>query len=350
MIRYFVFVLIVFSSCIDKKGKLNNVTDKFESFPKEEGIVFEKVCEFTEGRIENLVVLDSFLVVRNEQSKKGKLLYNFDRKLEVFSDGYHNYGKGPEEVLSVFSIGKDKNGIWTYDVTKQRLSLIEFGNSVMTPDSFSTQMYKIEGENFGHVGILGDNKIIGQIQNEEYKAAVINYKSSKDLKYVNKFAGAASNQITYAYAANHHLLVRPQGDKVAFAYMLTDIIEIYDVKDETLISRQGPECFDIIYENVKAPNGRVFMDMTSETRNAFLAGCVTDKYIYLLYSGEAFGSENVMRGYAKCIYVFDWMGNPVRKINLDRLVSCIGVSPNDDTLFAYDINDGFIIKSELKIE
>ncbi|MBW6481034.1 MAG: TolB-like 6-bladed beta-propeller domain-containing protein, partial [Bacteroidales bacterium] len=48
-----------------------------------------------------------------------------------------------------------------------------------------------------------------------------------------------------------------------------------------------------------------------------------------------------------CIYVYDWNGNPIRKLNFDRQIEGIAVSKDDKTLYAYDVNSGFLIKSDI---
>lgn len=82
---------------------------------------------------------------------------------------------------------------------------------------------------------------------------------------------------------------------------------------------------------------------TDETRYAFVNGAVTDKYIYLLYSGKL--NSGIHPEYGKYIYQYDWSGDPIKKWVLDREILSLGLSHDDKTLYAYDPNNGNILQT-----
>lgn len=74
----------------------------------------------------------------------------------------------------------------------------------------------------------------------------------------------------------------------------------------------------------------------NENNHGFLSISVNEKYIYALHSGEKYSQS--IDGSNK-IYVFDWDGNPIKELNLDRTVSIISVSPDNSKIIAY-FDDG----------
>ncbi|MBA7556081.1 hypothetical protein ES705_48779 [subsurface metagenome] len=127
-------------------------------------------------------------------------------------------------------------------------------------------------------------------------------------------------------------------------YRYTDVIEIFDVKKKTCKTIKGPEGFDVEFDVRNFP-GYYFMGKNEKTRKAFVSGTVSDNYIYILYSGCLRDEENW--SYGQSIYIYDWEGNPVKKIILDRSVYTIGVSEDDSRLYSYDLQTGFLIYANI---
>ena len=51
--------------------------------------------------------------------------------------------------------------------------------------------------------------------------------------------------------------------------------------------------------------------------------------------------------HGRSIYVYDWNGNPRRKLILNRLIEGFVVSNDDRTLYAYDANTGFLMQADI---
>lgn len=72
--------------------------------------------------------------------------------------------------------------------------------------------------------------------------------------------------------------------------------------------------------------------MKPENRIGCLSAGVSEKYIYVLFSGKTLdngGNES------KTVLVFDWDGNPIKAIELDKPLRLITVSEDDKYLFGY---------------
>ena len=87
--------------------------------------------------------------------------------------------------------------------------------------------------------------------------------------------------------------------------------------------------------------------MTNEkTKCAFINGFVSNKYIYLLYSGRnKFGPKLDQSNF---IYVYDWNGNPISKIKFPQKISAFTISNNDSIIYAFDPSTQFLIRGNLQ--
>jgi hypothetical protein len=208
------------------------------------------------------------------------------------------------------------------------------------------QEVKIE-KFYDHVSFLNNNSFLATgLDGSENKISLVNLNDESVQKSFGSYDYKPSNVPIDAYkdAFTSYLLAKPSGDKFVAPYRYTDRIEIYDIKGDTIIEKQGPEIFDPVYET-KERNGFYYMAKTKKTRKAFVNGAVTDNYIYLLYSGHYRVEENWSHG--KTLYVFDWEGNPVKQIDLDRYIYTFAVSSDDKDLYSFDEDTGFIVHANL---
>ena len=178
--------------------------------------------------------------------------------------------------------------------------------------------------------------------NSPYRVQEVDLFSGKETNEYGKFQNITHKiplkSLKSAYES--FILTKPTGDKVVLAYRYFDAIEIYNMKKQTSVVIHGPEGFDVIYEPVT--NGMIRKE---KTRFGFVNGTVTNKYIYMSYSGLLCCDKNSY--YGNCVYIYDWEGNPVRKLVLDRYIEGLVVSEENNTMYAYEVNTGFIIQSNI---
>jgi hypothetical protein len=65
---------------------------------------------------------------------------------------------------------------------------------------------------------------------------------------------------------------------------------------------------------------------------------VKNKYIYALFNGEKMSERDEKAQGGKTIYVFDYEGKPVKKITLDRRISCLYIDDEERVMYALDLN------------
>ncbi|MFC4871158.1 BF3164 family lipoprotein [Negadavirga shengliensis] len=83
------------------------------------------------------------------------------------------------------------------------------------------------------------------------------------------------------------------------------------------------------------PGGIVRTVPQEDAKYCFVSGATSEKYIYALYSGNLrSATEFIDPALADTVYVFDWKGNPVKKLTLDHSVRSIAVDEENQILYA----------------
>jgi hypothetical protein len=335
-------------SCKNKKNAIIN--DKlvlFSEFPIKDSIKFDNVVEFMEGKADELFLQDTVLIIFNDGNGIDYYFYNYYLNRGFFSKGYLKHGRGPNECLGPFSAGFCSDFFWVYDITLKKILImdkIEAINSI-TPKklnefTFEANAYDIDfidNQQFYATGITNTknkieeiNLISGNIKNA--------YGSFSFLPEDLPIDGIKDSFLSYIH-------IRPSGGKLVLPYRYTDVIEIFDINNDfSNIAIQGPEQFEVEFE-IGTRAGQHYMVKTKETRKAFVNGTVTDDYIYLLFSGHSRQDKNW--SYGKYIFIYDWKGNPVRKLVLDRYVHAFTISEKDNVIYSYDMKTGYIITAKI---
>jgi hypothetical protein len=335
-------------SCNESKNKsiLNKKTKNFSSFPIEKNIFFENIFKYNKGNVSNLKIKDSTLIIRNFGKGIEYYFYNYSLKTNKLSNGYLSKGRGPNEALGIACFGIKDNIFWTYDVTLKKFLLTET-SKILKSDSIIPNFKRINfKKGFYEVNLFDENSYYGVGSSENFNSKITKMNMTND-KAINEYGSFTETNkpidlLKDIYTS--YIYMRPKGDKIVLPYRYTDVIEIFDIKNEKNFAIQGPENFDVIYEEGNR-NKINYMKKTKETKKAFVSGAVTNDYIYLLYSGN--NREDKNWSYGKQVYVYDWDGNPIQKINLDRYVYAICITSDNKTIYSSDLKTGQIVKASI---
>lgn len=336
-------ISLCFSSC-KEEIELNENIVSFSKFPKEEKVFFNKMFEFNKGTPDGILLMDSTMIIINNGRSIDYFCYNYSFDNKKLSKGYLRKGRGPNEILSVASFGMQGNTFRLHDVTLKKILTIN--KEKLLEDNFIFNEYKVS-ENYNNVTFIDSLHFL--TKSNKKSSFKINEIELLSFKQINKFGKFSSipddipiDVVKDAYTS--YMYLKPSGDKIVLPYRYADIIEIYDLKQNRELAAQGPMGFDPEFKIGNAP-GYHYMDKTNNTRKAFVNGAVTNNYIYLVYSGHLRPEQNW--SYGKFVYVYDWNGNPIKKITLDRYVYTIGVSADDKIIYSYDMRTGDIIEAPL---
>ncbi|QTD38552.1 hypothetical protein JL193_04495 [Polaribacter batillariae] len=339
------FILI---SCSNKnKVVLNHSNSSFANFPKEQNVSFENLFEYKVGTPKAMKLVDSTLIIFNSTKKIKSFFYNYSIKSGQISRGYLHKGRGPKEALGASCFGIVDNILWVHDVTLKKIFIMD-KKEILSGNISSFKAYPLEG-NYYQISVIDNSSILinGKIDSN-YKIQEINF-SERLLNEFGEFENLPKDLPLDALKDAYHsfFFLSPSKDKVAISYLYTDLLEIYNLKspyeNETV---QGPEGINIEFEIGKRQYYN-YMKKNEGIRKTFLAGAVTDKHIYLAYSGLSYAERNDIN-YCKYVYVYDWNGTPVKKLNLNKRIMGLAVSGDDRTIYSYDADTGFIVKAEIE--
>lgn len=140
----------------------------------------------------------------------------------------------------------------------------------------------------------------------------------------------------------------PNGNKIAVACKRTDVIEIYDLKNDSFKRFQGPIGIKLTVTDqgiAKSLDPRYF---TYVLLNA------NDKEFWASFNGIKLVQRRQLsteEQYPKQIYCFDWSGKPLRKLILDYPFGGFDIDWGKMVLYTIEIRDNYpmIVEYQIKI-
>lgn len=342
-----VFIVLCFSGCNNKENVvLHDNIVSFSNFPEEKNIVFEKLSEYKAGNPRILHLIDSTMIIFNYGKNTESYFYNFYLTNNSFSEGYLKKGRGPTEAFGGYCTGIVGNNIWVYDVTLKKILMLDktaaLNGEIKLIDSYPVK------DNYYQIAFIDSSKYFacGKVDSR-YKIQEIDLLGTILNEY-GEFKYVPSNIPLDALKDAYHsfFYIKPSGDKMALAYLYTDVLEIYNLKEQfSNIAIQGPANIELNFK-VGERNNYNYMEKNENIRKTFLAGAVTDEYIYLAYSGVSYAEkEKINNCYS--IFIYDWSGNPVKKLNFNTPILSLVVSKDNKTIYSFSLDEGFIVKAQI---
>lgn len=346
-------LLIIMIGCNHKNNNKNSVLKSIDRFPLEINLIHKKietppllymVCE--------MILTDSVLITMD--MKSNTIFQVFKLPKFDYLRGLVKKGAGPNEENQIFPdirfLGKNQFlyrnitsiKIRQYDSRKNELEVVK---GIKLPGKLLDfyNIFQLNDDNV-YYGV----ELNGRSGNKEFIA--YNHKD----RSISEF-GPEYPQI--GIEPNYHIMlmifakitsVKPDKSQFASVYDKFPILRIY--------SKEGKLKAETRYINGNnfpdlLPNGKFRADANDIVQN-YRKIKTTNKYIYALYVGktmkqiEATGNAYMLE--ANEIHVWDWHGNPIKKIMLDQRIFTFDVAKDDsyficssldylDALFKYDL-------------
>ncbi len=284
-----------------------------------------------------LIVVDSAIVVLSNKSSNFLTILDI-KNGEIFELG--NKGKGPGELVAPINLTKNqafnkcfdifdfaKKEIFTYNIDSCRIQKINTGplkSDKIINGTF--KCYSLTDSTFLNTGLFDDqfsfrlsnkmNRTITQFGDYDYDPNDKNTPMNKCLAY----QGNASVQDT----------------NIVWACSNAQIIEIFTIRKNNEIASKKRVIKSLV-EYSSENQGKGYSSALKQTNKLAYCDITTSSLrIYLLYSGKASSEYKNMTDIVKCpeIHVFDWNGNFLERMVLDKEVVNIAVSEVDNKLFA----------------
>lgn len=366
--RNIVLVFIMLLSCNKEKDSfLAKDIHVFSSFPKEDVITFKNLFEHQFGNVDQLILKDSLLITFNNhgRSREGNQFTSYN--LSTFENfSFLPFGNGPCEVLGAQTVGILDNKFWMYDITMKKFIFLRLkdiipGQSGEKEECVSLSIKNDNAKTFelGKGSLINDSTyvctVIGPLLKN--KLAKIKLSNCEVIQEYGSFNQEVDNKMfslnRIAHIERSFFFAKPDNNNiVALAYFLTDKFEIFNLENNESNVFWGPHKIENEFD-VNKQTSIPYPQINDKTQTTYVGGYATNKYLYLIYSGDYFRKNFTHKGLnitSKSIYVFDWKGNAIKKLAWKENISIrsIAVSENDDVLYGFDENNNYVVTAKLK--
>jgi hypothetical protein len=341
---YLTVLIFLCVGCANEiKIRLNDSAVQFNSFPSTDSLRFTTLSDELLEEPRTMILYQDKLIIGTFCKGKDKHIAIYSLDENRLLKEMIGYGRGPKEMLAC-DIGFFENKIWLYDMTKQRIGIVAVDSFLVYGQPVISQ-YKVERPYYT-VAMFNDSIMLGANDNT----------SLLKISCVNLHTNTISGQGDYAYladdiplgalidAASCYVSVNPVTKDILLSYRYTDVIEIYSPEGQLKHALHGPMGFDIDFQ-AKTRENYSFMSKTRSTRKAYVNTYVTEKNIYLLFSGSKRNEKNW--AYGTELYVFSWDGQPLKRYLLTDPLYAFAIDESQQIIYAYSSISEELIKAKL---
>jgi len=348
-IHYFIIFGVIFflvgcKEKADQKMIINSNSTAIASFPETNNYTFTKLADYIEGTPYKFYEVDSGLFLLDIDSKEN-IFYFFDYQSQKFTNSFIGKGNGPNESFSPFSSGIMDGKLWVLDFTMHKVVFYDLSKTKDNEYELKLPYY------FNHIEMVNENVIIGNVlSGSKYKFQKLNRQTGEYLSEFGEFENmpdSFNDELLHKYFQSI-FAIRSDEKKMVSAYRWHDAIEIFNLETLESLLIKGPWDINNDFGLVVDETGNLILNRDGDMIQCNKNISVTDSFIYTLFSGIA---DSVIDSfYCNTVLVYDWEGNPVKKINLDRKVMSFSVSPDDSRIYSFDVNTGEVIYVDINID
>jgi hypothetical protein len=337
------------AGCYSSTESRKIATD-FDKFPVERKIEEVKLFEVDQLTPDYIdICKDSVIYLVSATGEKGYHFTLYGLAEKNFLPSQLPIGRKEGQALSFHSYGIGSDHFWAYDVNKEKIIYSRLANPADTGSRFFKEMrvptyyYTVQLLNDTTLLASGDYESV-----DNYQISMVDLNKGSIVKQMAPYS--STDSVPYdrprKTAYESFLFAKPSKDKAVLAYRYADRIEIVDLNSGKSKIVQGPEGFNPVMNVIVRTDGKKISTRGPDTRYAFVRGEVTNNFIYLLYSGNKEGTPH--RFYGKYVYVYDWDGKPVQKLELSDDTKDFTVSGNDSLLYTYNPKTKYINVAKIK--
>lgn len=144
------------------------------------------------------------------------------------------------------------------------------------------------------------------------------------------------SEIRQTLYASSAVSIRPDGKAFACTDMRCGILDLCRI-DSGRIERIKEIAY--YYPKVRIDEkGKTPVAYSRDNKYGFADVKTTDRYVYVLYSGRNYRTDQQRMYECPYVLVFDWEGNPVKAFHLDTPLTCIYYEEKEDALYGIGYN------------
>ena len=285
------------------------------------------------GKPIQIALSGSYLAITDLNNDK--VLYVFNSQTGKKVGEYVNRGQGPGEYYSIFSLGRWKDGMYLFDVNKREMAEIAFKDSVriIPRMSFGRELHPtfvpLNDDTFIASGFYPEGRFCLIKDSGKQKEYIIEYPSRDDAeKEVTNFAKSQ------AYSGG--IVAHPSGTLFMAYVIKADMLSFYSYENGNV--RLIKETLNSFPDYKYDKENQRYLGVSRHNSDAYLWGCGTDKYVYLLYSGKNYADDEEKTFISSQIEVYNWECEKVKTLMLDIPIQGMVVSEDDSTMYAIVLN------------
>lgn len=334
-------IIITFTSCHSTAKEDNGIV--FNEFPKSSIVnAIDSFLKDSTIDAENVFIADTSLNI----AKRGRCLTKNYLFYEYSLDSKNLVGKllkwvtKNNETYGPMAVGQFRNKtLRLHDITLNKVLTFNLADKYSFDSIKNAKRYNTPQFAYS-VQLLDSNTLLesGMFDIPQNYMQILNLATSTPLSQIEKFV-APSNRFppnTWKGAYEGFLFLKPDEKAAAIACRYADRVTFFDLDSNHYKIITGPQNFEPSFipipQNTSTKNYSI--SRTNITVFTFLDGASTNEYLYLMFSGKK-GQEN-NSNLRNVVYVYNWKGKPIEKLQLDRQVSGICISNDNKDLDAID--------------
>ena len=323
----------------------------FKKFPQKTSVKFEAFLKPEQTYVRGIFLTDTSIILTDDKNFSSDYFFHeYSLATKNLVGKYIKGGTKRNMTLSPISFGLyQKSELFIKDISLGKVIVASLMDKYSF-DSIATEDYPSRQFNYTEQ-LLDSNRILKSsiLDTLPELLQITDLKNDTVIKSFGHLPPASDNVPfgSWKHANMNFLFIKPDGSKAVLAWRYADKIEILNLGTEKSIVTKGPENIEPAFLPIKA-GSRYMSQPTENTTYTYRRGYVTNKYIYLLYYGKK--EDNAAHIDGKTIYVFDWDGNPVKELLLDRYIQGFAITDNDSMIYAFDAEKQYVVRSEINWE
>lgn len=276
-----------------------------------------------------LCIKDSILLINDFNSDTIFYVYNINEKPIKLIYSFGTKGEGPDEYIFPAPLRINKNNICFYDRSLYKYQTIDLSNKNVYSE-------RVSPVGFYNIIKISDNTYVGDgfFPDSRFKLLQEDSCSNLSIQYPDDNINCSSTQKALVYQGN--IIKQPNGKKFVYVATYGGIIEIYQITENNIKSLCNKIYHFPQYTPYAHSQNEVSANLKKDNKKSNLSSYVTDKYIYVLYSGKTLSDPD--HNFSNTVYVLDWNGMEVCKYVLDQSLSSICVDYNDQFIYGLYYN------------
>lgn len=282
-------------------------------------------------------VIDSVIILFDKIPTKDALFFAFNLYTGVEYAKFGVIGSGPFDYNSPVQMSFDKieNKIWTFDRNYSKMygyNLQDVINNeidsifeVKVPKEVSRVV--LENDTLGYC--LGSFSKHGGMLGKMVNGEIINsYSSFPEIKDDNLTAAQKFELFQGEITINQY------NNKIVYTSARCDLIKIFSVQDGIPVEVKTRYSFLPKYRR----NNADYLTLLPENPNGYISVSVSDNYILALFSGRSKKEHGDRHYFGDMIHIFDWEGDLIRKVVLDKDAWQITINKSTNKLYTIHFN------------